>query len=104
VVFDAQGRNGSGALLDALRAAQFLGACTPFRVFGMLRALFRHLCRRPVGGLARSGPPGKRKHPTPPSKFTTELDADQSSFSKLFLGAIDLMNPQKHCPRCDGPK
>jgi len=26
---------------------------------------------------------------------------DQSSFSiKLFLGAIDLMNPQNPCPRC----
>jgi hypothetical protein len=100
VVFGPQGRNGGGALFDAIegrdRAAQVLGARTPFRVFGMLRTLFRHLCRRPVG-LAQVGPQGKRKHPRPNRKLTTELDADPI---KLFLGAIDPMNTQDLCPRC----
>src|SRR5258705_9611520 len=40
---------------------------------------------------------GKPKHPRPNRKLTTELDADPI---KLFLGAIDPMNPQNPCPRC----
>jgi hypothetical protein len=30
-------------------------------------------------------PQGNRKHPTPHQKLTTELDADQSSFSLVRL-------------------
>ena len=72
MVCGAQGRNGSGALFDAIkgcdRAAQILGACTPFESSECCVRSSGTYAAVPLEDLLEVDPQGKRKHPTPSSK------------------------------------
>jgi len=88
VVFDAQGRNGSGALFDAIkgcdRAAQFLGPVRPFESSECCVRSSGTYAAVPLEDLLEvDRQEAKTSHAS--SKLTTELDADQSSFSLVRL-------------------